>query len=207
MLEKSCSEFIEVLASKAPVPGGGGGSALAGALGMALGSMVGNLTLGKKKYADVEEDIKELLEKSQDVIDNLKRLVNEDAEAFFPVSKAYGLPQNTEEEKAAKEKALQESLVGATMVPLEICKYCYKAIELHEEYAKKGTALAISDVGVGVILCKAALQGAKLNILINTKLMKDQELKENIESQLKEIEDNAYPKADEIYQNVVNLLK
>ena len=202
MLDKSCNEFIEVLSSKAPVPGGGGASAYVGALGMALGSMVGNLTLGKKKYADVEEDIKELLIKSQDVIDNLKRLVARDAEVFYPLSQAYGLPKETEEEKAAKEAALQHALIDATMVPLEIAKYCLKAIELHEEYAKKGTRIAISDVGVGVVFCKAALQGAKLNVLINTKIMKDAELKSKIEMELKEIEDKGLLMADRIYTDV-----
>jgi methenyltetrahydrofolate cyclohydrolase len=207
MLEKSCNDFIQELSSKAPVPGGGGASAYVAALGMALGSMVGNLTLGKKKYAHVEEDIKVLLEKSEDVINNLKNLVAKDAEVFYPLSQAYGLPKNTEEEIAAKEAALQHALIEATMVPLEIAKYCLKAIELHEEYAQKGTSIAISDVGVGVIFCKAALQGAKLNVLINTKIMKDAELKNKIESELQEIENKGLAKADEIFQHVENLLK
>lgn len=202
MLDKSCNDFIEVLSSKAPVPGGGGASAYVGALGMALGSMVGNLTLGKKKYADVEEDIKELLVKSQEIIDSLKKLVARDAEVFYPLSQAYGLPKDTEEERIAKEAALQHALVDATMVPLEIAKYCLKAIELHEEYAKKGTRIAISDVGVGVVFCKAALQGAKLNVLINTKIMKDMDLKSKIENELREIEKKGIKMADKIYQDV-----
>jgi methenyltetrahydrofolate cyclohydrolase len=207
MLEKSCNVFIEELSSKAPVPGGGGASAYVAALGMALGSMVGNLTLGKKKYAHVEEDIKVLLEKSEDVITNLKALVHKDAEVFYPLSQAYGLPKDTEEQKAAKEEALQKALIQATLVPLEIARYCLKAIDLHEEYAQKGTAIAISDVGVGVVFCKAALQGAKLNVLINTKIMKDQELKNKIEAELKEIEERGLAKADKIYSDVENLLK
>lgn len=207
MLEKSCSDFIQDLSSKAPVPGGGGASAYLGALGMALGNMVGNLTLGKKKYAGVEADIIELLAKSEDIIINLKSLVKKDAEAFYPLSQAYGMPQNTEEEKIAKDKELQHALVSATMVPLEICQFCLKAIELHEEYGKKGTRIAISDVGVGVIFCKAALQGAKLNVLINTQLMKNKSLKESIEKQLQDIETAGISKADEIYQHVEDLLR
>lgn len=202
LLEKSCNEFIEELSSKAPVPGGGGASAYVGALGMSLGSMVGNLTLGKKKYADVEEDIRELLIKSQDIIENLKKLVARDAEVFYPLSKAYGMPKETEEEKRIKEETLQNALVDATMVPLEIAKYCLKAIDLHEEFAKKGTSIAISDVGVGVIFCKAALQGAKLNVLINTKIMKDMELKSKVESELRSIEEKGIQKADKIYSDV-----
>lgn len=206
MLEKSCNQFLQELSSKAPVPGGGGASAYVGVLGMSLGSMVGNLTLGKKKYIDVEEDIKELLKKSEDIIDALKALVARDAEVFYPLSQAYGLPKNTEEEKNIKDAALQKALVAATMVPLTIAEYCLKAIDLHEEFAKKGTRIAISDVGVGVVFCKAALQGAKLNVLINTKIMKDQDLKNKIECRLKEIESEGISKADKILKYVEELL-
>lgn len=207
MLNKSCNDFIEELSSKSPVPGGGGASAYIGALGMALGSMVGNLTLGKKKYADVQDDILSLLEKSGEIIDNLKLLVKKDADVFYPLSQVYGLPQNTEEEKNVKEMELQRVLYDATMVPLEIAKQCLRAIELQEEYAKIGTRIAISDVGVGVVFCKAALQGAKLNVLINTKLMKDKELKDSIEKQLLEIEAAGIIKADNVFQQVEDLLR
>ena len=206
MLEKSCNEFIQELSSKSPVPGGGGASAYVGALGMALGSMVGNLTVGKKKYKDVEEDIIELLNKSEVIINNLKSLVAKDAEVFYPLSQAYGLPSSTEEEKKTKEAVLQEALVAASTVPLEIAKNCLEAIHLHEEYAAKGTRIAISDVGVGVVFCKAALQGAKLNVLINTKIMKDPELKARIEGELKEIESIGIAKADKILHEVEQML-
>lgn len=207
MLEKSCSEFLQELSSKAPVPGGGGASAYVGALGMALGSMVGNLTLGKRKYAHVEEDIKELLKKSEDIIKEFESLVAKDAEVFFPLSQAYGLPQGTEEEKSARDAALQKALVDATLVPLEIAENCLKAIDLHKELAEKGTRIAISDVGVGVSFCKAALQGAKLNVMINTRIMKDQVLKEKVECRLKEIEVEGMCKADGILKYVEKLLE
>jgi formiminotetrahydrofolate cyclodeaminase len=207
MLEKSCITFIEELQSKAPVPGGGGASAYVGALGMALGCMVGNLTLGKKKYREVEQDITDLLEKSEAVIYELKALVSKDAEVFYPLSQAYGLPQNTEEEKAEKEAVLQHALIAATQVPLDIARICLQAIELIEEYAKKGTLIAISDAGVGAVFCKAALQGAKLNVLINTKIMKDKERKNRVESQLAEIERKGLEKADRIYNYVETLLR
>jgi formiminotetrahydrofolate cyclodeaminase len=202
MLDKSCTQFLEELSSKAPVPGGGGACAYVGAIGMALGSMVGNLTKGKKKYQDVEEDIIELLKKSEEIIENLKGLVSKDAEVFYPLSQAYGLPTTTEEEKQKKDEVLQAALVEASKVPLEIAKTCLDAILLHEEYAKKGTRIAISDVGVGVIFCKSALQGAKLNVLINTKIMKDEALKNKIEAELFEIEKIGLAKADQIYQEV-----
>ncbi|MDR6997841.1 cyclodeaminase/cyclohydrolase family protein [Neobacillus niacini] len=207
MLDKSCNVFIEELSSKSPVPGGGGASAYVGALGMALGSMVGNLTVGKKKYKDVEADIIELLNRSEVIMNRLKALVKKDAEVFYPLSQAYGLPSSTEEEKKHKETVLQEALIEASMVPLEIAKNCLEAIHLHEEYAKKGTRIAISDVGVGVAFCKAALQGAKLNVLINTKIMKDLELKKRIETELQEIERVGLEKTDQIYNDVEKMLR
>jgi methenyltetrahydrofolate cyclohydrolase len=202
MLEKSCTEFLKMLSSKEPVPGGGGASAYVGALGMALGSMVGNLTLGKKKYQDVEEEIKELLVKSEAVMIELIKLVDKDAEAFFPLSQAYGLPKNTDEEKAVRERVLQGALVGATMVPLDIARCSCKALDLLEEYGKKGTRIAISDVGVGAYFAKAALLGAKLNVLINTNIMKDEKLKKDIETELNGLVEKYSKKADEIYASV-----
>ena len=202
MLEKSANEFIEVLSSKEPVPGGGGASAYVGALGMALGLMVGNLTVGKKKYQDVEADIIANMEKGQKIIDRLKDLVKQDAEAFYPLSQAYRLPKNTEEEARIKEETLQNALVQATLVPLEIARTCAEAIDLHEELAQKGSRMVISDVGVGVIFAKAALQGAKLNVLINTQIMKDEQLKQKVELDLDHLIRVYTVKADNIFNNV-----
>ena len=202
MLEKNCIEFLALLSSKEPVPGGGGACAYVGALGISLGSMVGNLTLGKKKYQDVEENIKALLVKSENLKIELSKLVDKDAEAFFPLSQAYGLPKNTEEEKAERDRVLQNALIGASEVPLNIARCCGKAIDILEEYAKKGTRIAISDVGVGVYFAKSALLGAKLNVLINTNLMKDKKLKNLIESELEELVKKYSEKADEIYASV-----
>ena len=202
MLEKSCVDFLDDLSSKAPVPGGGGASALVGAVGVALGCMVGNLTLGKKKYAAVEEDIKRLQQKSQAISVRLKDLVNEDAKVFEPLSNAYRMASHTEEEKQAKEAAMQDSLVAAAQVPLEIAEYTLAALYLLEEYAEKGSTLAVSDAGVGALFCKAALQGAGLNVLINTGMMKNLELKVRIESKLNEIETAGIAKAETIYARV-----
>lgn len=207
MLNKSCVEFLDLLSTKEPVPGGGGACAYVGALGIALGSMVGNLTLGKKKYQNVEEDIKELLVKSESVKIQLTKLVDKDAEAFFPLSQAYGLPKNTEEEKAERERVLQAALVGASEVPLSIARCCGEAIDILEEYAAKGTRIAISDVGVGAYFAKAALLGAKLNVLINTNLMKDQELKKKIETELQDLVEKYSVKADEVCRYVEGQVK
>lgn len=199
MLNKSCIEFIHSLASKDPVPGGGGASALAGSIGIALGSMVGNLTIGKKKYAEVEEEVQYLLKKSLQLSNDLNDLVMQDATAFEPLSKAYGLPTTTDEERMRKEEVLQEALIQATQVPLHIAECCLEGIKLLDQYSKIGNRLVISDAGVGAILCKAAMQGAKLNVLINLKLMKDKELKAKFSAKLNVIEQEGIKLADKVY--------
>ena len=170
-----CNEFVEVLASKAPVPGGGGASALVGAIGTALGNMVGSLTVGKKKYADVEEEMWALKAKADQLQKDLLHLIERDAEVFEPLSKAYGMPRATEEEKAEKARVMEIVLKDACSVPMEIMEKCCEAIDIMVEFAAKGSALAISDAGVGVEFCKAALKGASLNVYINTKSIANKE--------------------------------
>ena len=204
---ETCRSFVKVLASKEPVPGGGGASALAGAIGTALGNMVGSLTVGKKKYADVQDDILELKAKCDALQDKLLHLVLRDAEVFEPLSRAYGMPKNTEEEKAEKARVMAVVLKDACDVPVEIMESCCEAIDLMEEFAAKGSALAISDVGVGVVLCKAALQGASLNVFINTKSMADKALAQDINTKIENMLNVYTVKADEIYQSVLDRLK
>ena len=199
MMANSCIEFINELASKAPVPGGGGASALVGSIGAALGSMVGNLTTGKKKYADVEEDIQALLQQSDALTKRLNALVQADADVFEPLSKAYGMPSDTEMEKQEKERVLQEALVQATQVPLQIAECSLEGIKILDQYAKKGSRLVVSDAGVGAIFCKAALQGAKLNVLINLKLMKNETLKREFSDKMSAIEAEGLKLADQVY--------
>ena len=179
-IDQSLRAFTEVLASKAPVPGGGGASALVGALGTALGSMVGSLTVGKKKYAAVEEDIKGLMKQAEVLQAELLALVEKDAEVFAPLAAAYGMPKETEEEKAEKARVMGLVLKDACSVPLEIMEKCCKVIDLHREFAEKGSVLAVSDAGVGVIFAKAALQGASLNVFINTGSMQDRAYAETL---------------------------
>ena len=169
-----CNEFVEVLASKAPVPGGGGASALVGAIGTALGNMVGSLTVGKKKYADVEEEMYELKAKCDKLQAELLQLIERDAEVFEPLSKAYGMPRATEEEKAEKARVMEIVLKDACSVPMEIMEKCCEAMVMIREFADKGSVMVLSDAGVAAALCKAALQGASLNVFVNTKSMKDQ---------------------------------
>jgi methenyltetrahydrofolate cyclohydrolase len=202
VLNSNCNEFISMLASKQPVPGGGGASAYAGALGIALGSMVGNLTIGKKKYESVENEMKDLIRSSYLLQKEFSDLVDQDAEAFRPLAAAYGLPAGSDDEKAVKEATMQAALTDAALVPLAIAECAVKALHLLEQYALKGSRLVISDAGVGALFCKAALQGAKLNVLINLKLMKDQELKNNITKRLAVAEQEGVGLADRIYSYV-----
>ena len=200
--KNTCEEFVDVLASMAPVPGGGGASALVGAIGMALGNMVGSLTVGKKKYADVEADIIALKEKATALQADFLRLVDADAEAFEPLSKAYGMPKETEEQKAEKARVMAIVLKDACAVPMEIMEKCCEAIDVIEEFAAKGSALAISDAGVGVVFCKAALLGASLNVYINTKSMADKEYAASLNEKADKMIADYSKKADEIFAAV-----
>ena len=198
----SCEAFVEVLASKAPVPGGGGASSLVGAIGTALGNMVGSLTLGKKKYADVQDDIIALKAKADALQMELLDLMQKDAEMFEPLSKAYGLPKETEEQKAEKARIMEAALKDACSVPLLIMEKCCEAIELHKEFAAKGSALAISDVGVGVACCRAALLGASLNVFINTKSMTDKAYAAEINEKAEAMISKYAAMADAIFADV-----
>ena len=202
-----CNEFVEVLASKAPVPGGGGASALVGAIGTALGNMVGSLTVGKKKYADVEEEMWELKKKSDKLQQELLTLIERDAEVFEPLSKAYGMPRTTEEEKAEKARVMEIVLKDACSVPMEIMEKCCEAIDIIVEFAAKGSTLAISDTGVGVAFCKAALKGASLNVYINTKSMQNREYAEELNAKCDAMLEKYTKLADEVFDSVLGRLK
>lgn len=197
-----CDEFVTVLASKAPVPGGGGASALVGAVGTALGNMVGSLTVGKKKYADVEAEMWELKAKCDKLQAEFLHLIERDAEVFEPLSKAYGMPRETEEEKAEKARVMEIVLKEACSVPMEIMEKCCEAIDIIVEFAAKGSTLAISDAGVGVIFCKAALQGASLNVFINTKSMKNREYAEELNAKAEAMLAKYTVLADEVFAQV-----
>ena len=207
LTKKSCIEFTDALASSAPVPGGGGASAMVGALGTALGSMVGNLTLGRKKYQDVQEDIKVILVKAKALQNGLLSLVERDAEVFEPLSKAYGLPKSTPEELKKRDEVMEEALKTACSVPLEIMERAVEAIALHEELAVKGTRMALSDVGVGVLFCRSALMGAALNVFINTKSMKDREYADKINIKADELLQRGIDQADRVYRDVESSLR
>ncbi|MBQ8563110.1 MAG: cyclodeaminase/cyclohydrolase family protein [Firmicutes bacterium] len=202
MKDMSLDKFLEQLASAAPVPGGGGASALAGALGIALGNMVGSLTVGKKKYADVETDIIEMNQKADVLRGELLLLVEKDAEVFEPLSKAYSIPKDDPTRDEVMAKVLKE----AAEIPLEIMRKSCEALKLIIMYAEKGSTLAISDAGCAAAMCRAALESAALNVYINTKSMKDRQLAEAMNEEVSAMLDTYCRMADGIYGSVTGRL-
>ena len=187
--------------------GGGGTAALVGAAGVALGNMVGNLTTGKKKYAAVEADIQALNTKADALRKELEALVQADADAFAPLAAAYGLPKDTPEQAAHKAAVLEKALDAACAVPLEVMEKCAEGIALVEEYAAKGSVMAVSDAGCAAALCKAALQAASLNVFINTKLMADRERAAALDAKTDKLLDEFVSRADAVFASVTNKLR
>jgi len=203
MVDKTITAFTEELASAAPVPGGGGASALVGAISISLGDMVGELTVGKKKYADVEEDVKSLMARAQELRGQFLGFIDGDAQAFAPLAKAYGIPKDD----PSRDEVMENALKVACSVPMDIMRACADALDLIAEFATKGSKLAISDAGCGAILCKAAMQAASLNVFINTKLMKDRTCAEALDKEADELLDKYLGMGDDIFGAVVSKIR
>ena len=203
MNDLSVRAFTDELAAKVSVPGGGGASALVGALASALGSMVGNFTLGKKKYADVEPEIIRLMDKAAELQNKLLACIDKDAEGFEPLSRAYGLPKDA----PGRDEILEKSLRDAAAVPFEIAELAAEVIAVQEEFAKKGSKLMVSDAGCGAAFARAALEGAVLNVRVNTKLMKDREYAADLDARVDELLAAGRRDADAVYAFVLDGLK
>lgn len=201
--EQKMNEFLEVLSSSAPVPGGGGASAYAAAIGMSLGSMVANLTTGKKKYAQYQQQIEEVLEAAEKLTRELAEFMDKDAEAFEPLSKAYGLPKDTPEQLAEREEIMEKALAAASETPLALMEKILEAMKLLDRLSVIGSRLAISDVGVGIQMAKAALNGASLNVFINTKLMKNTVAANSMNMRADELLAAGNKLADSVYDAVM----
>ena len=199
-------EYINELVSKAPVPGGGGASAVAGALAAALAGMVCNLTVGKKSYIAVEDDVKRILEDMNKHMESFIRLSDKDAEVFYPLSQAYGFKPQNNEEKKLHEENMEKLLFNAAMVPLDIMKEAYSMLGAIDFLAKKGSKLAVSDAGVAVSMLRSAVCGAMMNVVINVKYMKDRIKAQNILDEASELLENTMNKADIIYREVLEVL-
>ena len=194
----SCREFVTVLASDAPAPGGGGAAALVGAIGTALGNMVGSLTVGKKKYAAVEEEIIALKAKCDALQTELLNQVEADEVNFLPLAKAYGIPKDDPN----RDKIMEDATIIACSTPMHIMELCCEAIDCIKVFADKGSRLAVSDAGCGAVCCKAALQAASLNVFINTKSLKNREVAEEMNAKANGMLDKYCALADEIFESV-----
>ena len=198
MTMESCRKFVEVLASDAPAPGGGGAAALVGAIGTALGNMVGSLTVGKKKYADVEAEIIALQGKCSALQKELLDQVEADEKGFVPLAKAYGIPKDD----PARAETLEKATVTACQVPMRIMELCCEAMEAIAVFAAKGSRLAVSDAGCAAVCVKAALQAASLNVFINTKTLKDRALAEEMNARCLGMLETYGAMADGIFETV-----
>mgnify|MGYP000264309680 CR=1 FL=1 len=198
MTLESCRRFVEVLASDAPAPGGGSAAALVGAIGTALGNMVGSLTVGKKKYADVQDEILALKAKCDDLQKQLLDQVEADDKGFVPLAKAYGIPKDDPN----RDKILEEATVTACAVPMHIMELCCEALDCVAVFAAKGSRLAVADAGCAAVCCKAALQAASLNVFINTKTLKNRELAEEMNAKCLGMLEKYGPMADKIFETV-----
>lgn len=194
----TCREFVKVLASDAPAPGGGGAAALVGAIGTALGNMVGSLTVGKKKYADVQDEIIALKAKCDELQKQLLDQVEADEVNFLPLAKAYGIPKDD----PTRDKVMEEATIIACSTPMKIMELCCEAIEAIKVFAEKGSRLAVSDAGCGAVCCKAALQSASLNVFINTKSLKNSPIAEEMNKKANDMLDKYCAMADTIFTNV-----
>jgi len=187
LVDKKVSNFLDELASNSPTPGGGSVAALAGALGAALISMVGNLTLGKKKYENVEEDIKKIIGSSEKLRYELSQLIEEDVRVFNNFMATYKMPKETDDEKKVRAEKIQESLIEAAKVPLKVAYKCLDILSLSREIAEEGNINVVSDAGVAALMTEAALESAILNVKINLRMIKDERIREELSSSIKEV--------------------
>ncbi|MCG8323905.1 MAG: cyclodeaminase/cyclohydrolase family protein [Thiotrichales bacterium] len=199
-------EFLDGLAAKTSTPGGGGAAAVCGAMGAALISMVANFTIGKKGYEDVNDEAREILSKSEDLRARLTDAIKDDVEVFNRVMSAYGLPKETDDEKAARSAEIQTALKEATDVPLECARLCREVIDLSQPVAGKGNTNVISDAGVAVLAGYAGLRSAALNVYINIGGIKDEEFVNDRRARLEALLDNMEVLKEDIYELVKSKL-
>lgn len=206
MKNMNLDEFTTELAAKKPVPGGGGAAAVTGALAASLSAMVINYTKGKKRFAKYNDELDEIMIKSEQLRREMLILIEEDALAFEPLSKAYGLPNTTDEEKKHKDEVMETALNHAAVVPLKIAEKCCVIIKLHDRLSVICSKLVLSDVGVGAVLAKSALSSAALNVYINTSSMKNKAKADEYNSKINSIIAEYEKIADETYQKVFNYI-
>lgn len=206
LVEMQINDFIAVLGSDTPAPGGGSASALAAAQGIALTKMVTELTIGKKKYAEFEDEIELLQKKAKSLQEGLLRAIDEDTEAFNQVSAVFGLPKTNEEEKKARREAMQSALKGAAVTPFSMMEKIVDALKVTQAAVGKSNTNAASDLGVAALNLKAALQGAWLNVLINLASIKDEMFVRQYRKAGESLVEEGSKIADATYQQILESL-
>ncbi len=204
--DRKIKNFLDLLASKAATPGGGSVAALTGAMGAGLLSMVGNLTTGKEKYKDVEDRIKELLSRSENLRIEFEGLMESDVAVFNELMAIMKLPRATEEEKEKRDQKMQIALVEAAKVPLAVAQKSKELIDCCKEIAGIGSKNAISDVGVGVLLAEAAFHSAIINVKINLNLIKDEKIEEELNEEINNLTESVKGEKDQVLEVVLRRL-
>lgn len=197
---ESCRNFVETLSSAQPVPGGGGAAALVGAIGTALGNMVGALTVGKPKFAAAEEELRTLMERCRLLQGKLLEQIAADAEGFAPLARAYSIPRDDPH----RNELLESATLTACQAPVTIMELCGEALDAVAVFAEKGSRLAVSDAGCAAVSLKAAMQAAALNVFINTKTLRDREAARRLNDRCTALLDRYERLADEIFANVLS---
>jgi len=190
LVDRSVRDFLGQLASRAPVPGGGSVAALSAGLASALTEMVANLTVGRKGFEEVEEEMKQITQKASEYREKFLKDIDKDAEAFNKVMDAFKLPKNTPEEIDKRRQVIQEEFKNAALVPLEIAKDVLKLMEFISKIVEKGNKNAISDGAVAAMMARSAILGALYNVKINLQSIKNENFVREISQQVKEIESN-----------------
>jgi formiminotetrahydrofolate cyclodeaminase len=198
LVKQNIKMFLDELASSSPAPGGGSVAALSGALGSALASMVCNLTTGKQGYETVQAEIQELLKQSEELREDLTKLIDKDTEAFNEVMKALKMPKETEEQKEHRRHTLQTAFKYAAEVPLETARKCTQILDITRRIAEKGNKNSISDAGVAALMAQTGIQAATLNVRINLRSIKDTKYVQQVTSELHQLLQNAMEKSAEI---------
>lgn len=206
LIEMKVREFVDVLGSDAPAPGGGSAAGLAGSIGISLTKMVAELTVGKKKYQDHESLARSVKVQAQTLQAQLLQAIDEDTAAFNQVSAVFPLPKNTEEEKKARKKAMQDALQGASQAPFHIMELSLESLKLTQSLMGKSNTSATSDLGVAALNLKAALQGAWLNVLINLTSIEDEAFVTKYQENGQALLDEGCQLADQIYQEILAIV-
>lgn len=202
LADLSIKEFLAKTASNSPVPGGGSIAALSAAIAASLSEMVAHLTIGKKGYEALEEEMQEIAKNAFQYRERLIRYIDKDSNAYNDVMAAFKLPKGTEQERNNREGAIQEALINATLVPLDVARDAFKVIEMAGKIVKQGNKNAVTDAAVAVMMARTAALSALYNVKINLASIKDTNFVEEIREEIKHMESEIVNREREILSDV-----